>query len=39
MNEQELAKQIVQHLDQGLGKIKQGSLYQLQSARMAALEQ
>ncbi|NBR26796.1 MAG: DUF3619 family protein [Betaproteobacteria bacterium] len=38
MNEQELAKQIVQHLDQGLGKIKQGSLYQLQSARMAALE-
>jgi hypothetical protein len=38
MNEQELAKQIVQHLDQGLGQIKQGSLYQLQSARMAALE-
>jgi len=38
MNEQELAKQIVQHLDQGLGKIKQGSLYQLQSARMAALD-
>ncbi len=38
MNEQDLAKQIVQHLDQGLGKIKQGSLYQLQSARMAALE-
>mgnify|MGYP003345190835 FL=1 len=37
MNEQELAKQIVQHLDQGLGQIKQGSLYQLQSARMAAL--
>lgn len=38
MNEQELAKQIVQHLDQGLGQIKQGSLYRLQSARMAALE-
>ena len=38
MNEQERAKQIVQHLDQGLGQIKQGSLYQLQSARMAALE-
>jgi len=38
MNEQELARQIVQHLDQGLGQIKQGSLYQLQSARMAALE-
>ena len=38
MNEQELAKQIVQHLDRGLDQIKQGSLYQLQSARMAALE-
>jgi len=38
MNEQELAKQIVQHLDRGLGQIKQGSLYQLQSARMAALD-
>jgi hypothetical protein len=37
MNEQELAKQIVQHLDQGLEQIKQGSLYKLQSARMAAL--
>ena len=38
MNEQELAKKIVQHLDQGLGHIKQGTLYQLQSARKAALE-
>jgi hypothetical protein len=38
MNEQELATKIVQHLDQGLDKIRQGSLYQLQSARMAALE-
>ena len=38
MNEQELAKQIVQHLDRGLDQIKQGSLYQLQSARMAALD-
>jgi hypothetical protein len=37
MTEQELAKQIVQHLDQGLGQIKQGSLYQLQSARAKAL--
>ena len=38
MNEQELAKKIVQHLDQGLGRIKQGTLYKLQSARMAALD-
>ena len=38
MNEQELAKQIVQHLDRGLGQIKQGTLYQLQSARKAALD-
>jgi hypothetical protein len=38
MNEQDLAKKIVQHLDQGLGNIKQGSLYQLQSARAAALD-
>src|SRR5690349_11429113 len=38
MNEQELAGKIVQHLEQGLGGIKQGTLYQLQSARMAALE-
>ena len=38
MNEQELAGKIVQHLDQGLGHIKQGTLYQLQSARKAALE-
>jgi hypothetical protein len=38
MIEQELAKQIVLHLDQGLGQIKQGTLYQLQSARQAALD-
>jgi hypothetical protein len=38
MNDQELAKKIVQHLDQGLGHIKQGTLYRLQSARMAALD-
>lgn len=37
MNEQELAKKIVLHLDQGLGQLKQGTLYKLQSARMAAL--
>lgn len=37
MNEQELAGKIVQHLDQGLGHIKQGTLYQLQAARQAAL--
>ncbi len=38
MNEQELAGRIVQHLEQGLGDIKQGTLYQLQSARKAALD-
>ena len=38
MNEQELARKIVQHLDQGLGHIRQGTLYKLQSARMAALD-
>lgn len=38
MNEQELAKQIVQRLDFGLGRIKQGNLYRLQAARNAALE-
>jgi hypothetical protein len=38
MNEQELAKKIVRHLDQGLGHMKQGTLYKLQSARMVALE-
>jgi hypothetical protein len=38
MNEQELAGRIVQHLDAGLGRIKQGTLYQLQSARTAALD-
>ena len=38
MNERELAGKIVQHLDHGLGHIKQGTLYQLQSARTAALD-
>jgi len=38
MNEQELANKVVQHLNQGLGTIKQGTLYQLQSARQAALD-
>jgi hypothetical protein len=38
MNEQDLARSIVKHLDQGLGHIKQGRLYQLQSARKAALD-
>jgi hypothetical protein len=38
MNERELAAKIVQHLDNGLGHIKQGTLYQLQSARKAALD-
>ena len=38
MNEQELAGKIVQHLDQGLDHLKQGTLYQLQSARQAAID-
>jgi hypothetical protein len=38
MNEQELASKIVQRLDHGLVNIKQGTLYQLQSARKAAIE-
>jgi hypothetical protein len=38
MNEQELAGKIIQHLNQGLGDIKQGTAYQLQSARQAALD-
>jgi hypothetical protein len=38
MNEPELASKIVRHLNQGLGTIKQGTLYQLQSARQAALD-
>ena len=38
MNEPELASKIVQRLNQGLGTIKQGTLYQLQSARQAALD-
>jgi len=38
MNEQELARQIVQRLNGGLDNIKQGTLYQLQSARQKALD-
>ena len=38
MNEQEFARKIVANLDQGLGRIKEGTLYQLQSARNNALE-
>jgi hypothetical protein len=38
MNEQELAGKIVRHLNAGLGTIKQGAAYQLQSARQAALD-
>jgi hypothetical protein len=38
MNEQELAGKIVRHLNAGLGTIKQGTSYQLQSARQAALD-
>ena len=38
MNDQELAGKIVQHLEQGLGDIKQGTLYKLQSARKVALD-
>jgi hypothetical protein len=38
MNEQELARKIVLRLNQGLENIKQGTSYQLQSARQAALD-
>ncbi len=38
MNEQELADKIVHHLNRGLGAIKQGTSYQLQSARQRALD-
>jgi hypothetical protein len=38
MNENELAGKIVSRLEHGLGTIKQGTAYQLQSARQAALE-
>src|SRR3954469_5677114 len=38
MNEQDVARQIVQRLNGGLGNIKQGTLYQLQSARQKALD-
>ena len=38
MNEQDVARQIVQRLNGGLDNIKQGTLYQLQSARQKALD-
>lgn len=38
MNEQDLAGKIVRHLNTGLGTIKQGTAYQLQTARQAALD-
>ncbi len=38
MNEQELAGKVVRHLNTGLETIKQGTAYQLQSARQAALD-
>jgi hypothetical protein len=38
MNEQELAGKIVHRLNAGLGSIKDGTSYQLQSARQAALD-
>jgi hypothetical protein len=37
-NEQEVAGKIVQRLNHGLGALKQGTAYQLQSARQAALD-
>ena len=37
-NEQELARKIVLRLNQGLDTIKQGTGYQLQSARQSALD-
>jgi hypothetical protein len=37
-DEQELAGKIVHHLNAGLGTIKQGTAYQLQSARQRALD-
>jgi hypothetical protein len=37
-NEQELARKIVLRLNQGLDTIKQGTAYQLQSARQSALD-
>ena len=38
MNDQDLARQIVQRLNGGLDHIKQGTLYQLQTARQKALD-
>jgi hypothetical protein len=37
-NERELADKIVRRLSQGLDTIKQGTVYQLQAARQAALD-
>src|SRR3954467_5405032 len=38
MNEQDLAEKIVHRLNAGLGSLKEGTSYQLQSARQAALD-
>ena len=38
MNDHDLARQIVRHLNRGLDDIKQGTRYQLKSARQAALD-
>jgi len=38
MNEQDFARKIVANLDRGLDRIKDGTLYQLQSARNNALD-
>ena len=38
MNEHDVARQIVHRLNGGLDNIKQGTLYQLQSARQKALD-
>ena len=37
MNERDLARKVVRHLNRGLDDIKQGTRYQLRSARQAAL--
>ncbi len=37
-NEQEVARKIVQRLNEGTANIKQGTTYRLQSARQAALD-
>jgi hypothetical protein len=38
MNEQELARKIVQHLDHGVDEIQSVTRYRLQAGRLAALE-